>query len=74
MSLTPLASTLGKSVPLPDDVAVTANVVLVKDVTVQLTPVAVPVLPISAEVNELRSIGSLNATEKVIGKELVSAG
>ena len=74
-SLIPLASSRGWTVPaLPVAVAATVKVVLLPEsVTVQVTPVAVPALLISAAVKLAALIASENVIEKFIGNEFVDA-
>jgi hypothetical protein len=73
-SATDPAISLGTSVPVPDVVADTVNVVLLTDVTAQATPVAVPAFMISEAVKVLVLTGSLNTSVKLTGTELVTAG
>ena len=62
----------GCNVPLPEATADTVKVELFTGVMSQVTPVAVPVLPRSAAVNELESIASLKVKVKFTGTEFVS--
>jgi Na+/H+ antiporter NhaA len=74
ISATPPAKMRGMRVPSPDELAATLNVVLFTCDIDQEIPVAVPIFPISAAVNDDASIGSLNVAVKFIGTEFVSDG